>query len=215
MTENKIIEESPKEMKETIVKEKKEKKEKKQVASKAKKEKKETTSKEKKETTSKEKKETTSKEKKETISKKSEETSSKENNYDVNMTFLDDNQVKVEVKKQFGDEDEDGDEVLKEILKPKISNSYQEEIDKLDDMIKMIKTFPISDDPEKKDQVIDQLKNTLAILMTQSQNLIKEMQQMSRRNSYFKNNIILAAFILDKCRKDVPETEEEFDNMFN
>jgi hypothetical protein len=212
MTENKIIEESPKEMKETIVKEKKEKK---QVASKAKKEKKETTSKEKKETTSKEKKETTSKEKKETISKKSEETSSKENNYDVNMTFLDDNQVKVEVKKQFGDEDEDGDEVLKEILKPKISNSYQEEIDKLDDMIKMIKTFPISDDPEKKDQVIDQLKNTLAILMTQSQNLIKEMQQMSRRNSYFKNNIILAAFILDKCRKDVPETEEEFDNMFN
>ena len=63
--------------------------------------------------------------------------------------------------------------------------------------------------------VIDQLKNTLAILMTQSQNLIKEMQQMSRRNSYFKNNIILAAFILDKCRKDVPETEEEFDNMFN
>jgi len=52
-------------------------------------------------------------------------------------------------------------------------------------------------------------------LMTQSQNLIKEMQQMSRRNSYFKNNIILAAFILDKCRKDVPETEEEFDNMFN
>ncbi len=207
MTDNKIIEESPKEMKETIVKEKKEKKEKKQVASKAKKEKKETTSKEKKETTS--------KEKKETISKKSEETSSKENNYDVNMTFLDDNQVKVEVKKQFGDEDEDGDEVLKEILKPKISNSYQEEIDKLDDMIKMIKTFPISDDPEKKDQVIDQLKNTLAILMTQSQNLIKEMQQMSRRNSYFKNNIILAAFILDKCRKDVPETEEEFDNMFN
>ena len=145
----------------------------------------------------------------------SKETSSKEDNYDVNMTFLDDNQVKVEVKKQFGDEDEDGDEVLKEILKPKISNSYQEEIDKLDDMIKMIKTFPISDDPEKKDQVIDQLKNTLAILMTQSQNLIKEMQQMSRRNSYFKNNIILAAFILDKCRKDVPETEEEFDNMFN
>ena len=145
----------------------------------------------------------------------SKETSSKENNYDVNMTFLDDNQVKVEVKKQFGEDDEDGDEVLKEILKPKISNSYQEEIDKLDDMVKMIKTFPISDDPAKKDQVIDQLKNTLAILMTQSQNLIKEMQQMSRRNSYFKNNIILAAFILDKCRKDVPETEEEFDNMFN
>ena len=144
-----------------------------------------------------------------------EKTSQKENNYDVNMTFLDDNQVKVEVKKQFSEDDEDGDEVLKEILKPKISNSYQEEIDKLDDMVKMIKTFPISEDPAKKDQVIDQLKNTLAILMTQSQNLIKEMQQMSRRNSYFKNNIILAAFILDKCRKDVPETEEEFNDMFN
>ena len=184
MTDNKIIEELPKE--------KKGKKEKKQ---------------------------TTLKEMKETTSKENNETSSKENNYDVNMTFLDDNQVKVEVKKQPGeDEDEDcddGEEVLKDILKPKISSSYQEEIDKLEDMIKMIKTFPISDDPDKKDQVIDQLKNTLAILMTQSKNLIKEMQQMSRRNSYFKNNIILAAFILDKCRKDVPETEEEFDNMFN
>ena len=125
--------------------------------------------------------------------------------------------VKVEVKKQPGEDEDcdDGEEVLKDILKPKISSSYQEEIDKLEDMIKMIKTFPISDDPDKKDQVIDQLKNTLAILMTQSKNLIKEMQQMSRRNSYFKNNIILAAFILDKCRKDVPETEEEFDNMFN
>jgi hypothetical protein len=51
--------------------------------------------------------------------------------------------------------------------------------------------------------------------MTQSKNLIKEMQNMSRRNSYFKNNIILASFILDKCRKDVPETEEEYENMFN
>ena len=209
MTDNKIIEELPKEkkekkqitlkeMKETTMKEKKEKK---QVASKGKKEKKQTTSKENSETTFKE----------------SSETGSKENNYDVNMTFLDDNQVKVEVKKQPGEDEDcdDGEEVLKDILKPKISSSYQEEIDKLEDMIKMIKTFPISDDPDKKDQVIDQLKNTLAILMTQSKNLIKEMQQMSRRNSYFKNNIILAAFILDKCRKDVPETEEEFDNMFN
>lgn len=144
-----------------------------------------------------------------------EDTSLKENNYDVNMTFLDNNKVKVEIKKQPTDEEKTGDEVLKDILKPKISDSYQEEIDKLDEMVKMIKTFPVSDDPTKKDQVIDQLKNTLAILMTQSQNLIKEMQQMSRRNSYFKNNIILAAFILDKCRKDVPDTEEEFDNMFN
>ena len=52
-------------------------------------------------------------------------------------------------------------------------------------------------------------------LRKQSKNLIKEMQNMSRRNSYFKNNIILASFILDKCRKDVPETEEEYENMFN
>jgi hypothetical protein len=39
-----------------------------------------------------------------------EKPSPKENNYDVNMTFLDDNQVKVEVKKQFSEDDEDGDE---------------------------------------------------------------------------------------------------------
>jgi hypothetical protein len=37
---------------------------------------------------------------------------------------------------------------------------------------------------------------------------------MSRRNSFFKNNIMLAAFVLDKCRKEVPETDEEFENMF-
>ena len=53
------------------------------------------------------------------------------------------------------------------------------------------------------------------ILMQQSQNLIKEMKLMSRKNSYLKNNVMLASFILDKCRKEVPETEEEFEKMFN
>lgn len=146
-----------------------------------------------------------------------EEPKKQENNYDVNMTFLEGNKVEVEVKKQPNESDEkqDGEKVLKEILKPKISPSYQDEIDKLESLVKVIKTLPISDDPEKKDHTIGQLKNTLAILMTQSKNLIKEMQNMSRRNSYFKNNIILASFILDKCRKDVPETEEEYENMFN
>ena len=79
----------------------------------------------------------------------------------------------------------------------------------------MIKNFPISTDPVKKDKTIAQLKNTINILLIQSQNLIKEMLNMSRRNSYYKNNIILAGFILDKCRKDAPETEEEFEHMFN
>ena len=146
-----------------------------------------------------------------------EEQKNQENNYDVNMTFLEGNKVEVEVKKQpnEGDEKQDGEKVLKEILKPKISPSYQDEIDKLESLVKVIKTLPISDDPAKKDHTIGQLKNTLAIIMTQSKNLIKEMQNMSRRNSYFKNNIILASFILDKCRKDVPETEEEYENMFN
>ncbi len=146
-----------------------------------------------------------------------EEQKNQENNYDVNMTFLEGNKVEVEVKKQpnEGEDKQDGEKVLKEILKPKISPSYQDEIDKLESLVKVIKSLPISDDPEKKDQTIGQLKNTLAIVMTQSKNLIKEMQNMSRRNSYFKNNIILASFILDKCRKDVPETEEEYENMFN
>lgn len=74
--------------------------------------------------------------------------------------------------------------------------------------------MPIPENSENKDATISQLKNIVTILMTQSQNLIKEMQQMSRRNSYFKNNIMLAAFVLDKCRKEVPETDEEFENMF-
>ena len=95
-----------------------------------------------------------------------------------------------------------------------MSESYQDEIDKLEDLIKMFKDFPVPEKPENKDATIDQLKNIISIMMSQSQNLIKEMQAMSKRNSYYKNNIMLAAFVLDKCRKDVPEDEEEFDNMF-
>ena len=48
-----------------------------------------------------------------------EEQKTQENNYDVNMTFLEGNKVEVEVKKQpnEGDEKQDGEKVLKEILK--------------------------------------------------------------------------------------------------
>ena len=42
----------------------------------------------------------------------------------------------------------------------------------------------------------------------------EEMKLMSRKNSYYKNNIMLATFILDNCRKDPPETDEEFENIF-
>ena len=168
------------------------------------------------------KKESEKSEKSETLNngKKESETSENsgkttENNYDVNMTFGENDKVEIEIKKKLIEDAEGGEEVLKGILKPKISNSYQEEINKLENMVKMIQKFPISADPAKKDQTIAQLKNTINILLIQSQNLIKEMQTMSRRNSYFKNNIILAAFILDKCRKDVPETEQEFQNMFD
>jgi hypothetical protein len=158
-----------------------------------------------------------------------------ENNYDINMTFGEGNKVHVDMKKQpttgrpsvgrqaagggSSDEETDSDEesgetVLKDLLRPKVSETYQEEIDKLENLIKMFKHLPVSDDPSKKDHVIDQLKATITILMTQAQSLIKEMKQMSRRNSYYKNNIMLATFILDKCRMDAPETEEEFENMF-
>jgi len=74
-----------------------------------------------------------------------ENSQNQENNYDVNMTFLEGNKVEVEVKKQpnEGDEKQDGEKVLKEILKPKISPSYQDEIDKLESLVKVIKTLPL------------------------------------------------------------------------
>jgi uncharacterized coiled-coil DUF342 family protein len=100
------------------------------------------------------------------------------------------------------------------MLRPKISSSYQDEIDKLENLVKLFKNLPISDDPDKKDRTITQLKQTITILLDQSQKLIKEMQTMSKRNSYYRNNITLASFILDKCRKDAPETDEEFEEMF-
>lgn len=146
-----------------------------------------------------------------------------ENTYDVSMTFGEGNKVHVDIKKQpndttkddSDDESDSGEKVLKDILRPKVSHTYQDEIDKLENLVKMFKTLPISDDPARKDHTIEQLKQTVTILMTQSRNIIKEMKQMSRRNSYYRNNIMLAAFILDNCRKDVPETDEEFENMFS
>jgi len=136
------------------------------------------------------------------------------NNYDISMSFLEGNRIQVEVKKQAVDGEEDGEQVLKEILKPKISETYQDEIDKLEDLIKMVKVFAIPNNDNDKDKMIDQLKNTITVMMIQAKNLINEMKQMSFRNNYYKNNIMLASYVLDKCRKDVPGSEEEFEQMF-
>ena len=137
------------------------------------------------------------------------------NNYDVSMTFLEDQRIKVEVKKQPPDDQEDGDQILKEILKPKISETYQDEIDKLGGLINMVNEFVIPNEDSDKDRMIDQLKNTMTVMMIQAKNLIKEMKKMSYRNNYLKNNVMLAAFVLDRCRKDVPESDDDFDNMFS
>lgn len=152
-----------------------------------------------------------------TSSSSKEESKPKENNYDVNMTFLKDNKVKVELKNKndVNDATEEGVKVLREILKPDVSASYQEEIDKLEEMITIFSDYPIPKNAQDKEATIEQLKTIISIIMTQSKNLIKEMQEMSKRNSYYKNNIMLAAFVLDKCRRDVPENHEEFNNMFD
>ena len=136
------------------------------------------------------------------------------NNYDISMSFLEGNRIQVEVKKQAADGEEDGEQVLREILKPKISETYQDEIDKLEDLIKMVKVFAVPNNDNDKDKMIDQLKNTITVMMIQAKNLINEMKQMSFRNNYYKNNIMLASYVLDKCRKDVPGSEEEFEQMF-
>ena len=65
-----------------------------------------------------------------------------ENTYDVNMTFVEGNKVQVDIKKQpqplqvqvssdSDSDEESGEKVLKDILRPKVSNTYQDEIDKL------------------------------------------------------------------------------------
>jgi len=136
------------------------------------------------------------------------------NNYDVSMTFLEGQRVKVEMKKQAKEGQEDGEQILKEILKPKISESYQDEIDKLSGLINMVTEFVIPSTEPDKDRMIDQLKNTMMVMMIQARNLIKEMKKMTYRNNYLKNNVMLAAFVLDRCRKDVPESEEEFEELF-
>ena len=162
------------------------------------------------------------------------------NNYDINMTFGKGNAVQVDVKKQTeqtsrdthisdvdnSDSDSDNDSnsnsnsnsnddnELKDMLRPKISHSYQDEIDKLENLIDLFKNLYVSDDPSKKDLTISQLKSTIGVLMTQSQNLIKEMKVMAHRNSYYKNNIMLASYLLDRSRQEVPDDEEEFEAMF-
>ena len=136
------------------------------------------------------------------------------NNYDVSMTFLEGQRVKVEMKKQAKDGQEDGEQILKEILKPKISESYQDEIDKLSELINMVTEFVIPSTEPDKERMIEQLKNTMMVMLIQARNLIKEMKKMTYRNNYLKNNVMLAAFVLDRCRKDVPESEEEFEELF-
>ena len=136
------------------------------------------------------------------------------NNYDVSMTFLEGQRVKVEMKKQAKEGQEDGEQILKEILKPKISESYQDEIDKLSGLINMVTEFVIPSTEPDKDRMIDQLKNTMMVMMIQARNLIKEMKKMTYRNNYLKNNVMLAEFVLDRFRKDVPESEEEFEELF-
>ena len=136
------------------------------------------------------------------------------NNYDVSMTFLEGQRVKVEMKKQAKDGQEDGEQILKEILKPKISESYQDEIDKLSGLINMVTEFVIPSTEPDKERMIEQLKNTMMVMLIQARNLIKEMKKMTYRNKYLKNNVMLAAFVLDRCRKDVPESEEEFEELF-
>lgn len=159
-------------------------------------------------------------------------------NYDINMTIGKGNKIQIDVKKQHetknddvrvsddsgDDSSDDNDEdsntnidgsELKEILRPKVSPTYQDEIDKLENLIDLFKHMHVSNDPAKKDITITQLKNTLAVLMTQSQSLIKEMKVMAHRNCYYKNNIMLSAYLLDRCRHEVPDDEEEFEIMFN
>ena len=78
----------------------------------------------------------------------------------------------------------------------------------------MVTEFVIPSTEPDKDRMIDQLKNTMMVMMIQARNLIKEMKKMTYRNNYLKNNVMLAAFVLDRCRKDVPESEEEFEELF-
>ena len=149
----------------------------------------------------------------------------------LNMKFGKGNTGQVDVKKQTeqttrdthisdnddddSDNDSNDDNELKDMLRPKISHTYQDEIDKLENLLDLFKNLYVSDDPTKKDLTISQLKSTLSVLMTQSQNLIKEMNVMAHRNSYYKNNIMLASYLLDRCRHEVPDDEEEFEAMFS
>lgn len=127
------------------------------------------------------------------------------NNYDINLTLTEDNKIKVE---SGNDDEENGEEALKNLLKPKVSTSYKEEIEKLEELINYVSSIVPPEDEDDKDRLIKTLRNTIQVTLDQSKNLIKEMEQMAKKNSYLKNNIMLAAYLLDKCKKDVPEDIE-------
>ena len=130
--------------------------------------------------------------------------------YDINMTFTDENTVKVAVKKQDEEiTDEEGEKALKEILKPRVSPTYRQEIEKLAGLLQVVENIPIPDHDVDKDATIKRLKDTIRIILEQSRNLIKEMEKMGRKNSYLKNNIMLSTYLLDKCRGEVPAEYEE------
>ena len=132
------------------------------------------------------------------------ETENKDKTYDINMRFTEDKQVQIQVENK----DLLNDNVVDDILNPKISSSYREEIDKLNDLLNYVKNIPIPNNDEDKDITIKSLKDTITALMEQSKCLIEEMEKMCQKNSYLKNNVMLAAFVLDKCRKEIPEYDD-------
>tara|TARA_B110000967_G_scaffold136443_1_gene139265 strand:+ start:1650 stop:2312 length:663 start_codon:yes stop_codon:yes gene_type:complete len=97
------------------------------------------------------------------------------------------------------------DETLDEMLRPRVSETYQREITNLKNLIKHIGDLNIPSGDEERVTTIIMLKTTSDMLLKQSLKLMEEMEQIAKKNSFLKNNMMMASFLLEKCR-----TDEEF-----
>ena len=102
-------------------------------------------------------------------------------------------------------EDTIDDETLDEMLRPRVSESYQREINNLKSLIKHMGELNIPIDENDQVTTIAMLRSTNEMLLKQSLKLMEEMEQIAMKNSFLKNNAMMAAFFLEKCK-----TNEQF-----
>ena len=106
-------------------------------------------------------------------------------------------------------EDTIDDETLDEMLRPRVSESYQREINNLKSLIKHMGELNIPIDENDQVTTIAMLRSTNEMLLKQSLKLMEEMEQIAMKNSFLKNNEQFFETVKEYEEKDRCKAEAE------